>query len=228
MVSIKNLTAGYGRQKILDDVSFEVEPGKLVGVIGPNGSGKSTLIRAFFGIADILSGSITIDGKDITNLPIVEISQIIGVCRPVDFKSVHLPVLSYINAGTIEVSEEALQQIKREFELEQIINKPISELSHGQMQRVSLAQVVARNPRVYLLDEPTSHLDLKYKIQTLKTIRNKTQNNSYALAVIHEIDLAREYCDEIIGLKDGKLEFQGKSELLDDKRIVSSLFGLES
>jgi len=228
MVSIKNLTAGYGRQKILDDVSFEVEPGKLVGVIGPNGSGKSTLIRAFFGIADILSGSITIDGKDITNLPIVEISQIIGVCRPVDFKSVHLPVLSYINAGTIEVSEEALQQIKREFELEQIINKPISELSHGQMQRVSLAQVVARNPRVYLLDEPTSHLDLKYKIQTLKIIRNKTQNNSYALAVIHEIDLAREYCDEIIGLKDGKLEFQGKSELLDDKRIVSSLFGLES
>ncbi|MCK5743548.1 MAG: ABC transporter ATP-binding protein, partial [Caldisericia bacterium] len=178
MVRVKNLSAGYGKEIVLKNVSFEVPDGKLYGLIGPNGSGKSTLIRSFFKISDVKSGEIFVDNVDILKLRIDEVSSLISVQRPMKTENIQLSVSTYITAGVLEIDRDKLSEILEEFQLTELAKKNISELSDGQFQRVSLAQAVVRNPKVYLLDEPTSHLDLRFRIQLLSGIKKRLLNNS--------------------------------------------------
>lgn len=228
VVRIDHLTAGYGNDVILDDVSFDVPDGKLFGVVGPNGAGKSTLVRSFFGISRVFSGSIWIDNRDITKLPIETISSLVAVQRPIKAVDIQLTVIDYIKAGAIKVSIDDVNRVIDEFQLENITGNVISSLSDGQMQRVNLAQAVVRNPRVFLLDEPTAHLDLKYRYQLLSGIKDRLNETTCGIAVIHDLDLAREFCDHMVLMRDGKVDCVDSVDVLDDKKMISALFGLEN
>jgi len=228
MVRVKNLSAGYGKEIVLKDVSFEVLDGKLYGLIGPNGSGKSTLIRSFFKIADVKSGEIFVDNVDILKLRIDEVSSLISVQRPMKTENIQLSVSTYITAGVLEIDKDKLSEILEEFQLTELAKKNISELSDGQFQRVSLAQAVVRNPKVYLLDEPTSHLDLRFKIQLLSGIKKRLLNNSCGIAIVHDLNLAKQFCDKVILLKGGEVIKIDDVQILDDEEVIAELFGLET
>ncbi len=227
MVVIRNLTAGYEKKAVLKDVSFEIKNGDFVALIGANGSGKSTLIKSFFKIADVFSGSIFIDGKDITKMRYDEIASLVSVQRPVVKTNISLPVKSFIVAGLNKPDEARLSEILQEFELLDISEKSISDISDGQLQRVTLAQAVYRNPKVYLLDEPTSHLDLRYKAQLLSGIKKRIKDDSCGLAVIHEIELAKKFCNKVLLLHNGKIRAYGDVSILDDISLISEVFDLD-
>lgn len=225
MVNVYNLTSAYGRDIILKDVSFNLEKGRLLGVLGPNGSGKSTLIRSFFRICDVLDGSITLDGKNILEMTSREVSRLIAVQRPTRNLGIRLSVESFVALGQNQEDKNQLISILNEFDLISIANKKVCELSDGQTQRAMIAQAVIKNPRLFLLDEPTAHLDLKYKIMMLREIKSLL-NESCAIAVIHDIELAKMFCDEILLLKDGKVFGMGTPDILTPETI-SCLFGLD-
>ncbi len=228
MVRIDHLVAGYSNDIVLNDVSFSVPDGKLYGVIGPNGAGKTTLVRSFFGISRVFTGSIFVDDLNILGLTIEKISSLVAVQRSVKTLDVQLSVMDYLKAGKYRVRNNDLKKIIEEYKLEPIVYKPIFNLSDGQMQRVNLAQAVVRNPRVFLLDEPTAHLDLKYRYQLLAGIKERLNDTKCAIAIIHDLDLVSEFCDRVVLMSNGKIESIESVDVLDDKERIYSLFGLET
>lgn len=225
MVNVCNLTSAYGKDIILNDVSFSLAKSKLLGVLGPNGSGKSTLVRSFFRICDIRHGSIMLQDKNVLEMATREVSKLIAVQRPTRNMNIKLSVASYVALGQNHDDLEYLRKILAQFELEKIADKKVYELSDGQTQRAMIAQAVIKNPRLYLLDEPTAHLDLKYKMMMLGEIKSRLCE-SCAIAVIHDLEIARMFCDEVLLLKDGKVFGAGGPEILTHETI-SKLFGLD-
>ncbi len=227
MVSIEGLCAGYGKQTILHDITFSVPSGALCGVLGPNGSGKSTLLRAFFGIAKVSGGVIKLDGESILGLHPDKLSRLIAVQKISKMASVQLPVRAYVGLGLERPDENALKKILSEFDLAFLSEKPVSELSDGELQRATLAQAAIKSPRLYLLDEPTAHLDLKYKIRMLSDIKTRLEGGASAIAVVHDIGLAKKFCDLIVLLKDGKVFAKNGPAILTSD-TTAKLFGLET
>ncbi|MEZ4813388.1 MAG: ABC transporter ATP-binding protein [Caldisericia bacterium] len=208
-------------------ISFEIKNGDFVGLIGANGSGKSTLIKSFFRVADVYAGEIFIDNKNIAKMRYDEIASFVSVQRLVAKTNISLSVKSFIVAGLNKPDEVRLSEILEEFELLDISEKSISDVSDGQLQRVTLAQAVYRNPKVYLLDEPTSHLDLRYKVQLLSGIKKRIKDDSCGLAVIHEIELAKKFCNKVILLHNGRIRAFGGISILDDDSLISEIFDLD-
>lgn len=227
MLEIINLSSGYGKQKVLKGVGFTVPDGKLCGILGPNGSGKSTLIRTFFGIANSSSGQILLDGIDLLKLKPDEVSRKVAVQRIFKQPGLILTVREIIALGMEKPEKTTIDETISIFRLEEIQNKPVSQVSDGQYQRATLAQAAIKKPRLYLLDEPTSHLDLAFKHRMLYDIKTRLKDGSIALAIIHEIELARKYCDMVVMLGCGQVVQVGSPSLLDDQVLVSKLFMLD-
>ena len=226
MVRVKNLRAGYGSKVVIDDVSFNVESSKLVGLMGPNGSGKSTIIKAFFGIAKTFSGSISVLGKNTKSYTLDELSKTVAVQRPVKSGTIKLPLSAYVSLGLTVADKNRLDNVLQDFDLVAFRNTPISDLSDGTLQRASLAQTVIRDPKVYLLDEPTAHLDLKYKVKTFAEIKKRLGPQNCAVAVVHDTSLARAFCDWTVFLKDGRIFWQGEPKNITQE-LLGSLYDLE-
>ena len=227
MLEVLNLSSGYGRQKVLRDVSFTVEDGTLAGILGPNGSGKSTLIRTFFDIAHASSGSILLDGRDLLKIRPDEVSRFVSVQKTSKPGSVMLTIEEFVALG-LDVPDKALiEKSITDFHLSEIRKKPVSEVSDGQYQRASLAQAAIKKPRLFLLDEPTAHLDITYKHKLLADIKARLSDGSMAMAIIHDIDIARKYCDRVILMSHGMVIDQGKPELLDNPAVARKLYGLD-
>lgn len=227
MVIIEGLCAGYAKQIVIQDINFSVPKGALCGIIGPNGSGKSTLIRAFFGIATVYKGLIKINEHSILGLHSGKLSRLIAVQKISKMPNIQLPVKAYVGLGLEHQDEVTLNRILTEFDLSCLSEKLVSELSDGEFQRATLAQAVIKNPKLYLLDEPTAHLDLKYKIGMLSDIKKRLNNGASAIAVIHDIRLAQKFCDSIVLLKDGKVFEKGLPTILNNETLAK-LFGLET
>jgi iron complex transport system ATP-binding protein len=225
MVKVRNLTSAYGKDIILNDVSFNLQKGRLLGVLGPNGSGKSTLIRSFFRICDVLGGDILLDGKNILEMNSKEISKLIAVQRPTRNIGIKLTVEAYVTCGQNTADTKKLEETMERFELDKIAHKRVCELSDGQTQRAMIAQAVIKNPKLYLLDEPTAHLDMKYKILMLREIKSLL-SDSCAIAVIHDLEIAKLFCDDVLLLKDGKVFASDGIEIVTSDTI-SKLFGLD-
>ena len=227
MLEVLNLSSGDGRQKVLRDVSFTVEDGTLAGILGPNGSGKSTLIRTFFDIAHASSGSILLDGRDLLKIRPDEVSRFVSVQKTSKPGSVMLTIEEFVALG-LDVPDKALiEKSITDFHLSEIRKKPVSEVSDGQYQRASLAQAAIKKPRLFLLDEPTAHLDITYKHKLLADIKARLSDGSMAMAIIHDIDIARKYCDRVILMSHGMVIDQGKPELLDNPAVARKLYGLD-
>jgi iron complex transport system ATP-binding protein len=227
MLEVVNLSSGYGRQKVLHDISFTVVDGTLVGILGPNGSGKSTLIRTFFDIAHASSGSILLDGKDLLKIRPEEVSKLVSVQKASKPSGVMITIEEFVALGLDVPNSEIIEKSIAEYNLSQIRNKPVSEVSDGQYQRASLAQAAIKKPRLFLLDEPTSHLDIAYKHKMLRDIKSRLSDGSMAMAIIHDIDIAKQYCDRIILMNYGMVIDQGNPELLDNPVITRKLYGLD-
>lgn len=227
MLEIMNLSSGYGRQKVLKGVSFSVPDGMLCGILGPNGSGKSTLIRTFFGIANATSGQILLDDVDLLKLKPEDVAKKVAVQKIYKQPGLMLTVREFIALGQDKTDTKAIDDTISIFHLEEIQSRPVSHISDGQYQRATLAQAAIKNPRLYLLDEPTSHLDLAFKHRMLSDIKSRLADGSIALAIIHEIELARKYCDMVVMLGCGQVVQTGSPKLLDDQTLVSKLFMLD-
>lgn len=238
ILSVKNLAIGYKKGKdrliVADNISFEMNRGKFVGLVGANGIGKSTLLRTLSGIQNPLSGEIIINDKKVAQLSAVDRAKMISLVLTEGISSKNLSIDELVSLGRHPYTnwigemntkdEEIVLNSIRQVGLDEIKAKKCFELSDGQMQKVMIARALAQDTDIIILDEPTTHLDLYHKsyiLSLLKDISVKTLKT--ILFSSHEIDLSLQLCDELIMILPGKVVF-GKPDDLINQGYVDKLF----
>lgn len=214
MITIKNVSKSFGDHKVLDNINLSIEKSNVVALIGPSGAGKSTLIRTINGLENIDSGEILVENVSIhqKGVNINKIRTQIGFV----FQSFNLyPFLTAIENVTIAPihvkginKEEALSRGKElllSLGLGDKLDAYPSHLSGGQQQRVAIARALAMDPHVMLFDEPTSALDPEMVKEVLDAIRKLSIEGMTMIIVTHEMGFAKEICDEIVFMSEGKI-----------------------
>ena len=219
-IAAEGLGHDYGRGPVLADVSLAVGAGELVGVIGPNGSGKTTLVRLLAGVLRPRTGHVSLGGTRLEALGRRDIARRLAVVpqdSSLEFpftalevvlmgRAPHLPPLAFPRARDLELARAAMARL----EVGAVDDRPLLELSGGERQRVLLARALAQQPRVLLLDEPTTHLDLRHQTGIYDTVRGLARDDGVAvLSVLHDQNLAARYCDRLILLAGGRVVAAG-------------------
>jgi len=221
----------------LDQVSLSVQPGEILVVIGPNGAGKSTLIRAVSGALPYLSGSVSVNGKDLAHLSSIQRARQLAVVpqarnMPAAFtvfqsvlmgRTPYLGWLGQTNSQDHRVTRHSLEQT---LTLE-LAERRVGELSGGEQQRVLLARALAQDTPVLLLDEPTTHLDLQHQSSLLNLVRQLADDKKLAvLMVLHDLNLASLYADRVALLVAGRVRAIGTPQEVLTEQDLSSVYNI--
>lgn len=231
ILTVKNIKAGYKSKFNIEDISFTVEQSSFTGIIGPNASGKTTLFRSIVGDIELKAGQIFIDETDISNLSLKEKARKIAIVTQ-SFDTPNLTVEEYVLLGRYPYSNkfqffESAQdyQIAHKYmRLTNVFkykNRPLNELSGGAQQVVAITRALTQEPDILLLDEPTSHLDITHQVQVLDLLRKlNSELKLSVLMIVHDLNLAGEYCDKLVMISNGKLHKIGDpKEVLNYKDI---------
>lgn len=219
MLEVQKINAGYNGKLIVHDASFTVQTGNITVLLGQNGCGKSTLLKAISKIIHS-SGTVAVDGVDIVKKSQKETAQYISVMAGAQQSYFSYTVFQTVLLARYAHSKKKLfstdiftredrsivTDILTELQLIQLQNRPLSSLSSGQLQKVFLSRALAQQTPVLLLDEPTSHLDLKAQIEIADLLTDLKQKRNLAiLAVVHDINLALKIADTCLLMKDGRI-----------------------
>jgi iron complex transport system ATP-binding protein len=224
---------------VLDDLSFEVARGSIVGLLGPNGSGKTTLLRIVAGMLPPRTGCVTLDGAPIGRLTRRELARRVAVVpqdtHPAfDFSALDIVLMGrYPHLGVFELEGPADLEIAREAlaatgttELE---SRPFSTLSGGERQRVVIASALAQAPDVLLLDEPTASLDLGYQLEIAALLRRLNRERGVTMVVsTHDLNLAAAVCGRVVLLKQGRMLAQGTINETLTAPNIRALYGVDA
>ncbi|HEX7874276.1 MAG TPA: ABC transporter ATP-binding protein [Sphingobium sp.] len=237
-IAIQSLSARLGRRPVLDGIDALLEPGKLVGIIGPNGAGKSTLVRAILGLTPIASGSVQIDGRDISLLPPRDLARAIAylpqgqtVHWPLSVERLvalgrlpHLAPLSRMSAADEAIVAEALARA----DVGHLAGRVATELSGGERARVMLARALAVGASGLIADEPLASLDPGHQIDVMTLLRREADAGGLVVAVLHDLGMAARYCDRLLLIDDGRLVADGRpADVLTPERLAA-VYGIEA
>lgn len=231
------LNAGYGDHVVVAGADLKVAPGEVLTLIGPNGAGKSTIIKTIAGQIAALGGRISFLGKDIKEMPGKERARhcavaLTGRLNPEKMtgrevvETGRYPYTGYLGLCSERDTQKADEAI-RLFDAQEIAKRPFEELSDGQKQRLMLARAVCQDTEILVLDEPTSYLDLRYKLEVLQKIRFlASEKMKCVILSLHELDLVRQVSDLVACVKDGKVDRVGTPDEIFSDGYLSQLFCL--
>ena len=219
-LSIKQVFFSYGNGLVLHDIDLSVEPGEMVGLLGPNGSGKTTLIKLASGILKPGQGEIWLDGSNLNQIKRKAVARSIAVMPqqfhiPFAFRVGEVVMLGRIPfirtlTGETEADREAVGYALELAGISELEQRRFDELSGGERQKVILAMVLAQQPELLLLDEPTVHLDITHQVEILELVRGLNRRQGLTVvAAMHDLNLASLYFDRLVLLKEGKVLADG-------------------
>jgi len=220
MLEVRNLLCGYDSKFFLQNINFNIKHGEIVGIIGPNGSGKTTLLRAITGILKPGQGLILVEEKNIARIELKELAKKVAVV-PQNFDIEFITVEEFVLLGRIphfgkfqffetQKDEEVARKAMLLTDTHKLKDRFLSETSGGEKQLVLIAKALAQEPKLLLLDEPTSHLDITHQVVVLDLV--KRLNRDFGLTVcmvLHDLNLASEYCDRLLLLNNGSIHKSG-------------------
>jgi iron complex transport system ATP-binding protein len=212
VLEVEHVAAGYGELPVLRDVSFSVHQGEVVALLGPNGCGKTTLLRLIGKLLPASRGAVRVAGREIGSMSQLDLSRIVASVAQVQRTTFPFSVMDILLTGRMPYVSvfaspgEADMQVCREvlawFGIGHLESKPITRLSGGERQLVMIARALAQEPRLLLLDEPTTYLDLRNQIRVLDTIRRLARTQDVTvLMTIHEPNQAFAYADGVVLLR---------------------------
>lgn len=236
-LEIDGLSVGYSNKTVLQNLSLEVQPGELLGVIGPNGCGKSTLIKTLSGLLKPKSGQIKMQSQDLFKLKPGERARKIAVVAqnstlPPAFnvaevvmlgRTPHLGAFEQEGPGDWQIVQRAMEAA----DCWHLAARSVSELSGGERQRVLLALALAQEPRLLLLDEPTTFLDINYQIEVMDLVANwlRAEPERGVVAVLHDLNLAAQYCDRLALLSRGHILALGTPQEVINATNIQVAYG---
>ena len=234
---IENLTVGYAKKPVLENVSLTFMPSQITALIGKNGCGKSTLLKTILGFIKPRSGEINLDGKSIASFRPKALAQKLSYLPQIQRANLDLDVKTIVSLGqypyqgfwlNTRPNEELIKKALAKFNLETLANKPYNELSGGEAQRVWLAMLYVQQPEYILLDEPTTFLDIGYQVELLDYLKELTNSTKIGvILVIHDINMASKYADYIYILDSQKVKYAGKPEEIITSKALKEVFGFE-
>jgi iron complex transport system ATP-binding protein len=213
-VEVNNLSFNYGPKVIMSNLSVQVDTGEFLGVIGPNGAGKTTLLKLIAGLLKCDQGDIKIFGEPLSIMPINKRAQLISYVPQENYFYFDFSVLDVVLFGRhpylksmerpkkhdIEKAIEAL----RFTDAQDLKDRNIVELSSGERQRVVLARALASQPKILLLDEPTSYLDMTHQVDIINILKKLNQEGITIVLLSHDINLTSLVCNRLLLLSEGK------------------------
>jgi ABC-type cobalamin/Fe3+-siderophores transport system ATPase subunit len=218
-LELRGVVAGYGATTVLHGVDLRVSAGEVVGLIGPNGAGKSTVIAVASRVVPARGGSVRVAGRSVASYGRRALARRLavvpqGTALPDGFTAIEVVRMGrtpYAGLfGTPGADDE--REVVRAMSLTdttRFAERPVESLSGGERQRVVLARALAQRPEVLLLDEPTSHLDLRYQVEALALARQVAADGLAALVVLHDLNQAAQACDRLVLLHAGRVAAQG-------------------
>lgn len=240
VLTVKNMTCGYGGEDVIRDVSFDLERGEILSLAGENGCGKTTLLRAVCGLIPVKSGGAYIDGRLISDIPLRERACRIAMLSQTgaggDYSDYTVrdtvlmgryarqkSVLSEASAEDISAAEKYIAETG----LQGLEDRLITELSGGQLQRVFLARAFAQEPDIIFLDEPANHLDLKMQSALAEHLKKWVAEGKSVVGVFHDLGFAAAASDRMMLIKDGRNVLCGKTgEVLRSEKL-NEVFGTD-
>ncbi len=236
-VELLEVEAGYGGSRVLRGVTVRARPSRLTAVLGPNGAGKSTLLRVAAGMLPPEKGRVLVEGINPYRVPRSRLARIAAYVSQVPRSRPLLTVLEYVAMSRVLVRGawrvtscdlEAAWRALETLNVEHLAERRLDELSGGQRQLVDIAHALARDPRVLLLDEPTSNLDLRRQHELMETLRSLAHRGEKTIiAVLHDVNLALDYADYVVLLSDGRVVAQGEPSEVLEPRILTRVYGVE-
>jgi len=238
VLAADEVSFAYGPRAVLSDVSLAVAPGELVGVIGPNGGGKTTLVRVLSGVLAPRAGSVQLRGIPLTAWRRRDLARRLAVV-PQDptlaypftalevvlmGRAAHLPALGFPRAHDLGVARAAMARL----DVGSLEDRPLDCLSGGERQRVLLARALAQEPDVLLLDEPTTHLDLRHQAGIYDVVAELRRIRAIAVvSVLHDLNLAALYCDRLVLLAGGRVVCEGPPAAVLTRAVLTSAYATD-
>ena len=235
----QNLSGGYGNSPIVEAINLTLQPGEWLTLLGANGSGKSTLLRLMSRILQPQKGVVLLDGKQIHRQSIQEVARQLAILPQQQTIPSGLTVEQLVSLGRApyqnwwewELDVEGKQKVEEAMEETGVIqfrDRPVSQLSGGEKQRVFLALALAQNPKVLLLDEPTTYLDIHFQLQLLDLLKSLNQKQKLSIiTVLHDINLAARYSDRLALLRQGSLFGVGDAKAILTPENMAAVFDVE-
>ncbi len=238
MLEAQNISINYGVCAVVQDVSFNLEAGKIIALLGANGAGKTTILKSLNGGLPIAKGAIILDGKFIKEFSRREIAKKIAIIAQETETKFPVSVLEFVLAGRFAhgtafgwETEDDLQIALDNLEhcdLKNYENRLMNQLSGGERQRVVLARALTTEAQILLLDEPTANLDLAHQALLFRLIKERCQScESAAIVITHDINLASGFADEIILLKNGAIAAKGVPETVLTTENLQQVFNVK-
>ena len=234
-----DLSVGYGGRPLIEKINLSIEKGRILTLIGPNGSGKSTILKTITKHLEKIAGVVTIENDNISKWSNKELAKRLSVmlteridpelmtCEQVVAMG-RYPYTNHFGSltpGDRQVVEESLHMVRAE----ELAERPFTDISDGQRQRIMLARAICQQPEIIVLDEPTSYLDIRHKIELLDILRKMAREKNVAVVMsLHEIDLAAKISDQIICVKGDRIRLFGTPEQVFTGERVKELYELES
>ena len=239
-LSATNITFEIDGKIILQGISHTFAEGKRTGIIGANGAGKSTFLKILCLLNKKFTGKVTIDGEDIKSISRNELAQMLAILpqereAPIDTTVRQLtsygrfPHRKLFHSSNPKEDREAIEWALNVTQLTEFAERQVSTLSGGERQRAWLSMTLAQRPKILLLDEPTTYLDIKHQLEVMKIINDVNKRyNMTIIMVLHDLNHAHAFTDELIVLKNQKIFKSGDSKSILNVELVKEAFGVEA
>ncbi|MGD6932697.1 MAG: ABC transporter ATP-binding protein [Candidatus Bathyarchaeia archaeon] len=236
-LSINNLSFNYTGVQVLKDVDLEVGLGEMLSIVGPNGSGKSTLLKCINRILKTQQNTIMIDDTDLNELNVKELSKLMGYVPQSSSSTFPFTVFDvvmmgrkpYIHWSISNRDSEIVVKMLDFLGIGHLAMRLFNELSGGEQQKVIIARALAQQPKLMLLDEPTSSLDIKHQLEILCLLKNLSQSKERSVIVtLHDLNLASRFSDRLLMLKKGCIYAVGTPEEVLTEENIEAVYGIKA
>jgi len=238
-LNASRLAVGYGRHAIIHDINFELAPGTVTTLLGPNGCGKSTLLKTLAGLRPPQQGTVTVNGKSLSDYPRRDLAKILTILPQLHHTPPEITVNELVALGRYphrangfffsETDRVAVDRALAATRLHALRHRYMRTLSGGERQRVWIALALAQSPEILLLDEPTTFLDLECQLEIANLIRSLNQTYQLTvLMVLHDLNLAANFSDRLLLVKDGMIRYDGTPPDIVTPPIIRDIFNVEA
>ena len=238
-IRLENLGVGYDKKVVVSDINLEIKKGELVCLLGPNGSGKTTILRTIASFLKKIEGFVYINDEEVANIKKKVLSKTLSVVlterlqigmltarQIVEMgRHPHTGIIGNMTIKDIRIVTESLEMV----DAIELSNRYYSELSDGEKQKVLIARALCQEPQIILLDEPTTHLDVRHKLELMNIIKKLSREKGITVIYsLHEVELATKSADLLLLIKDGAVLKKGRPEEIVDDNLINFLYGIKN
>lgn len=238
ILRLEGLGIRFGGFEALRDIDMSLERGELVGLIGPNGCGKSTMMKCISKLHSNWTGNIEVDGRKVRDMRPLEVAKLVANVPAEAGQTFGMTVMDMVMLGRYPFvnkvwwesrdDEQIVRDALRTFGLDGVRRRQVNLLSSGERQRVLIAKAYVQEPELMLVDEPTSHLDMKYKLEVMEYLKRMSRKDMTVMVAEHDISLMARYCDTCVIMKKGRIVTVGNPMEVITEGLIREVYGVDA